>query len=202
MLSGIIVETRAVLVESSTHLVDVAMKVAEARVKQLKPHVTVKPFYDQSAAHWLDDFDGDPEIDSEIAQFASETIFTLNPDALHKALDLCAKSVAHALSVHASFMLDVPATLVTAKEVVARGTTTKLGCQILGILSSFVDKPVKLKRALGNIYEATDDDIWTNLHGTVKSVVERHATTAALDKKNQTRVVAFEGFFRCLNIHI
>ena len=92
-------------------------KVLDTRHKQLKPVAVVAPFVNAEAAHWLDEFDGDPTIDQELVTYAQETIFTTDPAPFHAALDAAEKAFSQGTTVHQLFGLDLPEAL---------GTTSKL----------------------------------------------------------------------------
>ena len=69
-----------------------------------------------------------------------------------------------------------------AQGVLTDATVTKLEGQILGTLAELQDKPLKLKRAMSQVFNNTPPAVWSKLHATVTKVVEQIVTVAAAKK--------------------
>ena len=156
---------------SSAYFCDLHTPLVACRTLNLSKMCTVKPFFsDESAEHWLDEYDGDPMCDGDIIAFATDKIFTTELSNFHETLGALQPSCDTLKSIFDLFDLSPNSAYAAARAALVIGTTTKIECQAIAILAELADKPVKLKRVFTNIYDQTDAAVWSKLHKTITKI--------------------------------
>ena len=174
----------------STIAIEQCLFVLAARTKSLAPLIKVQPFTDKGAKHWLDEFDGDAADSDELVGFCTDTLFSTNPAAFHKALGQTEIALDHIKTVQSIFpVLAVPAEMKQAAAQILDASVTKLEGQTLGVLSELLPKPVKLKREIHKLYDGTAPVVWVKLHPLIQEVITKYSPSSSKNPRSDLRAL-------------
>ena len=161
---------------SNEHLTLLADNLLKSRVDLLRSLAKLSPFIDQSLAHWLDDYDGGLEDNTDLHAFCADTIFTTVPQPFHDALLAAENSMHKSVNTFEMLSKSETATMRDAGDVLSLAYVSRMEGQVCGIIAELNEKPVRLKREMKKTYDNTDAKVWEKLHKVIQDVITQYAT--------------------------
>ena len=159
-----------------------ALTDAIAKLDKIK---CIKPFSDPAALHWLDEMILE-EVDLDVAivvDFCKDTLFKSDPSDFNNALAAANTAIANLQRGAECFCIPCHEVLADAQKFIMIAEVTKTENRILGTIAECKDKPMKLKRVIGDIYTNTPAHVQGNIHEFVHATVDKVAPHAKKAKK-------------------
>ena len=142
----------------------------------------VQPFGGSDKPHWIDDCDavqGPDDIDMTVPQEHCEnTLFTADPGPLELTINATETAMESLKSTAETFGMPLPAAYDNCNVVFTTACVTKTETGILGTYAQLREKPMRLKRAIGEIYEKQTTEVKGRLHPTIIAVINAVAPSA------------------------